>query len=194
MWGVDYGSKLAGTTVIASWNGKEVTFECSQKKKDADALILQKASSERPTHIFLDAPLSLPNVYKGIEGYDDYFYRKLDREVGGMSPMFLGGLTARAIRLKSQLEPLGIEVIETYPALLARHFNLKVLHYKKQVVHIQPVVEYLRKKFPTDFVFDLHLIRSWHMVDGLLAAFSAYRFERGQHIQLGDMNEGWLVY
>lgn len=191
-WGIDYGSKLAGTTVIAAWKEEQVTLMASRKKQDADAMILELAAVERPDFILLDAPLSLPNVYLNEEGYDDFFYRKLDRIVGGMSPMFLGGLTARAMRLKQNLTKLGIPVYETYPALHARHFDLKSMNYKKQVAHIPPVVDFLSGKLP--FSFDKIAIKSWHHVDGLLALYSAYRYFKNEHEMIGDEAEGFLYH
>ena len=39
--GVDYGSKMAGTTVVACYDGKSLCFFSSEKKKDADAFLLK---------------------------------------------------------------------------------------------------------------------------------------------------------
>lgn len=43
-----------------------------------------------------------------------------DRQAKDMSPMFLGGLTARAIALSKEWRKLGIAVHEAYPAALIR--------------------------------------------------------------------------
>lgn len=191
-WGIDYGSKLAGTTVMAAWQDGNITLAASQKKQDADSMILKMAKAEQPNFIFLDAPLSLPLVYQGVEGYSDYFYRKADKEVKGMSPMFLGGLTARAMKLQAQLSNLNIPVYETYPALHARQFDLKSLNYKKQVQYIGGVTRFLKEQLPFDF--DKKLVKSWHHVDALLALYGAFRFYKNEHKMIGDTREGIIYY
>ena len=62
LFGIDYGSKLAGTTVIGLLENQIVQLFASQKKKDADQFILQQIKERQPNTIFIDAPLSLPNV------------------------------------------------------------------------------------------------------------------------------------
>ena len=105
--GIDYGSKMAGTTVIAYLKSGKLHFAQSQKKKDADLFVENWVAQHQPRAIFLDAPLSLPGVYTEPEAYDDYFYRAGDRLLRAMSPMFLGGLTARAMRLSRRLKATG---------------------------------------------------------------------------------------
>lgn len=87
--GIDYGSKLAGTTAICYQEGDALTIIQSEKKQDADRFINDTVESLKPEQIFIDAPLSLPAAYFG--NGDDYFYRDCDRQLKAMSPMFLGG-------------------------------------------------------------------------------------------------------
>ncbi len=63
--GIDYGSKLAGTTALAylSPTGVAIPLQ-STAKKDADAFILQHLESLPPHQVFIDAPLSLPGKYR----------------------------------------------------------------------------------------------------------------------------------
>jgi hypothetical protein len=91
--GVDYGSKLAGTTVTCTLDAPsgQVHFQKSAPREDADAFLRNYLLQSQPAFIFLDAPLSLPGVYRGLAGCRDYFYREADRQLGAMSPMFLGG-------------------------------------------------------------------------------------------------------
>ena len=110
IFGVDYGSKMAGTTVVAVARERQIDLLQSGRKQDADAWLLETAVAQQPDHIFLDAPLSLPGVYRHLPGRSDYFYREADRELQAMSPMFLGGLTARAMQLHERLRaayPIG---------------------------------------------------------------------------------------
>jgi len=188
--GIDYGSKLAGTTVIARVRAEstKVQFVQSLKKKDADQFILDQLASEPPTVIFLDAPLSLPAAYFG-KG-DDYFYRSADRELKAMSPMFLGGLTARAMRLKKQLNNQGHQVIEAYPGGLARHLALPKDQYKKQKIYLPSILELITTKIPIKFVAS-DLI-TWHHVDALLACWTGWRYHEGIAENFGIAEEGQI--
>lgn len=189
--GIDYGSKLAGTSVIAYFQNGKVQLLQSAKKQDADKFILEQIANLGIEKVFLDAPLSLPAVYKNIAEYDDFFYRKADKLLKGMSPMFLGGLTARAMRLKQILEQKNIEVREIYPAQVARMLDLKDLHYKKQTQYITGVCQHLLSVLP--FEFEVKSFKNWHQVDALLALYSAWRFERQEHELFGDLEEGQIV-
>lgn len=187
--GVDYGSKLAGTTVVAYQNEKNIVeFLISEKKKDADLFLINAVSTLKPKYIFLDAPLSLPGVYTMPNEYDDYFYRQGDKLLKGMSPMFLGGLTARAMRLKETFSKQNINVFETYPAIHAQRFELKKINYKKQLQYLPDVVKKLQSRLP--FSFDNQQITTWHHVDALLAFYSGFRFLKGVIESFGEEKEG----
>lgn len=189
-WGIDYGSKLAGTTVIAQYDGGLVTLLHSQKKQDADAMILAHAQATPPDFIFLDAPLSLPGVYRALPDTTDYFYRAVDKAVKGMSPMFLGGLTARAMQLRTQLAPIPVH--ETYPALHARAWALQQWHYKKQITYLPSVLDQVLPRLP--FRIAPSIVTSWHALDAVLALYSAYRYAHQQHEAIGHPEEGQLYW
>lgn len=188
--GIDYGSKMAGTTVICYYDTstQKISLSGSEKKKDADAFLKKSINIEKPEFIFIDAPLSLPLVYQNRAGYNDFFFRKVDREVQGMSPLFLGGLTARAMKLAYDLKPLPF--YETYPAAQSKRMNLKPLGYKTKVAQIAPVLQEINQQYPE---FNFPAIKNWHEVDALLAMIGAYRFWKNEHKVLGDASEG-LVY
>ena len=192
--GIDYGSKLAGTTVVCTLN--EVTgrvhFRTSAPKGDADAFLLDYLLQTQPELIFLDAPLSLPGVYLGLPECRDYFYREADRQLGAMSPMFLGGLTARAMQLAATLRQNGLAVYETYPAAQARRLNLQPEGYKKEPAAIEPVLGQIQKNHPA-LCSEMTGATSWHHVDALLALLAALRFTRGQHLVYGNAEEGVIV-
>ncbi len=190
--GIDYGSKLAGTTVIMCLQKDEISFWQSAKKRDADAFILAQLKALGEAQIFVDAPLSLPLVYTDEDNYDDYFYRQADRALKGMSPMFLGGLTARAMRLKSILEKEGWQVREVYPAALARMLDLPLLNYKKEKIHIKAVQNQLAQLFPNWNIAQLDF-QNWHQIDALLALISGWRFQKNQHECYGDEREGQIL-
>lgn len=180
---IDYGSKLAGTTVICFKKNKQLHFLQSEKKKDADAFLKKHITELKSAKIFMDAPLSLPGAY--FKNGDNYFYRKCDKEVGGMSPMFLGGLTARAMKLRSTFE--DIPFYEIYPAQLVRILFPKNKFYKKDV---NAFCEILTKELPFSF-FETPI--NWHQVDAALAWLSGWRFENKKGILYGDEKEG-IIY
>lgn len=188
--GIDYGSKLAGTTVIARAENGSIQFAQSQKKKDADHFILDQLASTAPTTIFLDAPLSLPGAYFGRG--TDYFYRSADRALKAMSPMFLGGLTARAMRLKKELTDRGHQVIEAYPGGLARQIGLPKDQYKKQKTFLPVIIDLITTQIPIKFV-KTDLI-TWHHVDALLACWTGWRYHEGIAQSFGEEEEGeiWI--
>lgn len=190
--GIDYGSKLAGTTVIALYEaGSPVRMYQCEKKKDADKFLLSRLIAERPTEIFLDAPLSLPGIYRDLPGCTDYFYRRSDRELRAMSPMFLGGLTARAIKLKDELTQEGFSVREVYPAALAKLLKLKDLGYKNDKKNLAACTDVVQTHY------DLRLPRNldnWHQFDALLALASGMRFLHGEHRCAGDAEEGLIIF
>jgi len=187
--GIDYGSKLAGTTVIASLENESIAFAQSEKKRDADQFVLDFVKNQNDLEVFIDAPLSLPAAFYG-KG-EDYFYRACDRALKGMSPMFLGGLTARAIKLKSNLEKSNHTVLEVYPGALARHWELTSLGYKKEKTNIKIVTDRLKKHLP--YSFNLSDLKTWHHVDALLAFIIGFRHKTGNGQTFGDESEGIIL-
>lgn len=198
--GIDYGSKLAGTTVIAHLENETIEFFASAKNQDADRFILEWTEKFQPDQIFIDAPLSLPGVYTNNSAYDNYFYRKADLKVKAMSPMFLGGLTARAIQLKTKLLAQNTEVIEIYPSHLADVLELDRNYYKKQKEHIPSIVSALTKSLDLLLpsaqglsVTPSSVFSDWHHVDALLALISGIRYVKNQHLIFGDPQEGQII-
>ncbi|MBD0255189.1 MAG: DUF429 domain-containing protein [Cytophagales bacterium] len=192
--GVDYGSKLAGTTVVCTLDATmgRVHFQKSAPREDADAFLRNYLLQCQPAFIFLDAPLSLPGVYRGLPGCRDYFYREADRQLGAMSPMFLGGLTARAVQLKDTLQRSGLVVYETYPAAQARRLNLHSAGYKQEPAALVPVLGHIQENHPALFS-EMVGVTSWHHVDALLALLAAVRFTGGEHVVYGNGVEGEII-
>lgn len=191
--GIDYGSKLAGTTAIAFLKEDlQIGFEISEKKRDADQFILDWITKNEVDHIFLDAPLSLPGVYQNLNGYEDYFYRNSDKELKSMSPMFLGGLTARAMRLQNALERKKLKVFEVYPGYLAKILELRKFEYKKSTQNISDNLVALFKFMDSEFMLARNP-ENWHEFDALLAFFIGWRFTQGQHLSFGNSEEGIII-
>ncbi len=130
--GVDYGSKLAGTTACAVAYAGELRLRCSGKKQDADAWLFDWLSALPPGVLAVDVPLSLPGVYRDLAGCLDYHYRRADGALGAMSPMFLGGLTARGMALAARFRENSWRVVETYPGGLIRELGHGELYRQKR--------------------------------------------------------------
>lgn len=194
LFGIDFGSRYAGTTAIAVYEPFRIYFLACKKDEDADAFIEQSAIHFSPDCIFLDAPLSLPGRYSGLTGFDDYFYRKADLQCGAMSPMFLGGLTARAMRLRDKLSLFGIPVFETYPKLLAGELGLLPLGYKKDKTHLKDCRSKILSLFNPKISIIGSAIESWHHFDALLALMSAMKYICNKATVLGDHSEGLIYY
>lgn len=189
--GIDFGSKLAGTTVICSYFKGRLHFDASKIREDADAFIMRKLDLLRPESVFLDAPLSLPGKYAGVGEFEDYFYREADRELGAMSPMFIGGLTARAIRLKDWMTAQGMMVFETYPSYEAKVLELNSKAYKGDDKHLALLALEVGEK--VGLQVPLAAITDWHHFDALLAFVAGMRYLNQQHQAIGREDEG-LIY
>ncbi len=187
--GIDYGSKMAGTTAICFFENERLKILQSEKKKDADSFIASFFKNRDILQVFLDAPLSLPSSLITKKG-DSYFYRLCDRELGAMSPMFLGGLTARAIRLSTQLScKYDVTFYETYPGALVRQTDSIAAHYGKKVKFNQDAVDALQAMLP----YKADTIQNWHQYDAVLAWYSGYRFHKGIHKTYGNKEEGQII-
>jgi predicted nuclease with RNAse H fold len=191
--GIDYGSKMSGTTVIASLKQEEpVNFYACPKNQDADKFILDFIGREEEIWLaYIDAPLSLPMAYKRLNGKNDYFYRQADRITGAMSPMFLGGLTARAMQLKEQASKRGVKLVETYPSKLAEVLALKEQGYKKSKENLEPICQLFAEK--SGLMFDQTSVKDWHHFDALLSLYSARRFEMQSAMVFGNPEEGTIT-
>lgn len=184
LFGIDYGSKMAGTTVIAALNtAHQVVLYSSKKNQDADAMIMDHVNDLNPEQIGIDAPLSLPLAYRSAG--DDFFYRSADRALNAMSPMFLGGLTARAMRLARLLTP---PIIEVYPGALARALDFKSFDYKKKEAQYAKMLAELDWQVE----YDRHPMNS-HEMDAIIALFVTWKFKNNQAQTVGNPDEG-LIY
>lgn len=190
--GVDYGSKLAGTTAAAMVQAGQLQVWQSARGQDADVFLQQLIREQKPATIFIDAPLTLPKVYAQAPytSNSDFFYRACDREVQAMSPMFIGGLTARAIKLRTILAEQGISVLETYPAQLAHVILPNEKGYKKDLAALPVIAQLLQDHIPYTFAKPP---QDWHQFDALLAWCSGYRHLSGLAILYGDAKEGRII-
>lgn len=194
LFGIHYGSKLCGDTVIAILNVNKIYFLHVDENTDADEFIFNAAKHFKPDVIFVDAPLSIPGIYCGKLGRE-YHFREADKQLKAMSPMILGGLTARAMQLKARLEAdIPTKVYETYPKRQACNYQLSEIGYKKErKSNLIACRNHLSEKLNANLFIDCQDISSWHHIDALLALFGAMRFVMGLAETFGDADEG-LIY
>ncbi|MBF9254991.1 DUF429 domain-containing protein [Pontibacter sp. 172403-2] len=190
--GIDYGAKLAGTTAAAMVVEQQLQVWQIEQGQDADAFILNIVKQLKPAIIFIDAPLTLPVVYGQAPATPaaDFFYRAADREVQAMSPMFIGGLTARAIKLRTQLAAQGTAMLETYPAQLVRLLLPQLNGYKKNAAALPSFADALQQMLPYTLK---QPPKNWHQLECLLAWYSGYRHLQGQAQLYGDAAEGRII-
>lgn len=183
--GIDFGARRSGKTAVCVFMEDEWVIEQSNKGIDSDKFIESIVHEQDIRRIFIDAPLSLPSVFTGTPGANDYFYRSADREVSAMSPMFLGGLTARAIRHKDYWLKEEREVFEAYPAGLVREWDLGQFYKKDKEAFLIRLKERVPMEMPDP--------ENWHQVDALLAWLTGWRYEKETFRTFGDPGEGLII-
>ena len=189
--GVDYGNKYAGTTVICYNDAHKVRFIAAPKNADADSFLISELNYIKPDLVMIDAPLSLPGVYWLGDSYSDFFFRKCDRDLKAMSPMFLGGLTARAMALRYRLNGISPLMYETYPRKLVDLLDLPLTIYKKKKGDLHQFAEHLADKL--GIRINTSEISSWHHTDALLAFISGIRFLEDLQQVFGTPEEGIII-
>lgn len=180
--GIDFGAQMSGNTVIAHIIDEKIEFNQVAKKQNTDSWLKITVKEIKPETVYMDAPLSLPKAYYG-QG-NNFHYRLADIETRAMSPMFVGGLTARAMSLKNQFE--GIHFFEVYPA----YFQSKIVqsnHYKKD---IDKFLSDLLKKIPLPLA---DTPDNWHQIDALMALISGLRHQKNEHLSIGETKEGIII-
>ncbi|MCX7743646.1 MAG: DUF429 domain-containing protein [Flavobacteriales bacterium] len=185
--GIDYGAKTAGTTCVAWEENNELHVVVSEKGEDTDAWLEAIIKIYKPDFICIDAPLSLPGGFYNKS--DNFFYRKCDQELQAMSPMFLGGLTARAMRLAYIWKLNGISVYEVYPKGLVYKAYEDLIFCYKMKDQIPEFLFRLKKKLKINIPDNIH---TWHQVDAILAWISGWRISKGKSIIFGQLEEGTI--
>lgn len=184
--GIDLGGQTTGSTAICYLQKGFLQFDQAPIRSNADDWIFNWLGKHQEIEsIFIDAPLSLPAAY--FDKGRDFMFREADRQVGAMSPMFLGGLTARAIRLKYELEKKDLEIKETYPAHLEKElFGHKTP--KKQSIPLERLDELSLLSG-----YGVSEVKNRHQYDALLAWVSGWRHYKQQHKVFGDQKEGVII-
>ncbi len=180
--GIDYGARKAGTTALAIWRDHRIELLSCPKGVDADQWLLNQLASIRPGVIAIDAPLSLP---PGVLGKGGHFHlRWADQLCGAMSPMFLGGLTARAMSLRYHYPDDQATWIETYPSWLAK----QRFHGVREDHHA--LLNAIQAFWPAS---EIPVPHDQHQMDALLAMIAAYHWDNCSSWHYGDPCDGVIV-
>lgn len=184
--GIDFGARTAGTTVVCHQRKGVFHFERCAPGLDGDAWLEDAVVRLRPAAVYIDAPLSLPSAYRGTG--TDYFFRAADRVAGGMSPMFLGGLTARAMRLAAVWRGQGIQVHEAYPAALIRTaWESLAIAPRKTIPRHKLRIMAGMCRVPPPAPADRHEADAW------LCWVIGHRHQRGEAQRFGQPDEGLIL-
>ncbi|MEL6987103.1 MAG: hypothetical protein AAGK97_04665 [Bacteroidota bacterium] len=183
--GIDYGSKMAGTTAICFLENNQFKIVQTKLKEDADAFIHAFIKTHEVSLVAMDAPLSLPFAF--FEKGNDYFYRACDRALSAMSPMFLGGLTARAIKLKKEIETSNLKFIEVYPSIRGKVLSKEI--YKKDKLNIEAYLSILKENMTHSFIEEP---KNWHQIDAALALMIGLDYQNGKAESHGMPEEGLI--
>jgi predicted nuclease with RNAse H fold len=190
--GIDFGAQLAGTTCCAVKHiaTNTVTILTSTKGKSADLFIYDSVKKFKPILVGIDAPLSLPLFYTNPQQYSDNNFRYCDRELSAMSPMFLGGLTSRAMKIRYELEQQNIQCIEVYPKAFVKKHSLDLLGYKESKEYIPNCIEAVKKIVNVSVKDPLS---TWHMFDSLVAVAITEHYYAKNADSVGN-EEGYIYF
>ena len=180
--GIDFGAQFSGNSVIAHLTNNEVQLIQVAKKQHTDTWLKAIVEKINPNAVYIDAPLSLPIAYHG-QG-QNFHYRQADIDTRAMSPMFLGGLTARAMNLKNTLK--HIPFFEVYTAFFQSEI-IKSNHYKKDIEL------FLSELLDKTSVQLADTPTNWHQTDAIMALLSGLRHHHNKHLEIGDINEGIII-
>lgn len=181
--GIDFGAKLSGKTVIAHRiDGSEIAFSQCEKKVNADTWLKNQLQELGASDVYIDAPLSLPGAFFGKGS--NFHFREADKITNAMSPMFLGGLTARAMDLKHTL--VHLTFYEIYPA----YFQSQIIQSSSYKKDIGSFLSDLTVKYPLALEKNPS---NWHQVDALLALLIGERHQHNRHLVIGNLTEGVII-
>lgn len=189
--GIDFGGKMSGTSVIAVPGQTTIRLFNCEKNEDADKFLLDMIQQKKISCVFLDAPLNLPCIYKGIQTREDYFFRESDQQLKSVSPMLMGGLTARAMKFSSILKKFGVDCYEVHPPAFISRMKLNEMGYKKETDQIPEISEKISEIIGLPL---MHELNTWNEVDALIALAIGILFKQDKAEFCGNPEEGFVYY
>jgi len=106
--------------------------------------------------------------------------------------MFLGGLTARAMKLAFYLKNFNISCHEVYPAAFVKvNPDIHLLYNKKDRSSLKKTVDMLMKELPVKLNASPD---NYHQLDSIICWYIGYRHLSGIANVCGDSKEGVILY
>ena len=168
-------------------------LSCRTEVLHSDEEILDSTFKASPSVVSIDAPLFLPKGRKSIEDRGPPHFRECDKELLRMRirffPISLGPmrmLTARGMKLRSELESKGLEVIESFPGAIQ-----DLLKMPRKQAGLPLLAKALREYGvtlgrPDDLI-------SGDELDAATSALVGVLYRKGRYRAIGDPMEGLMI-
>ncbi len=147
-----------------------------------DDEILRLVLDVKPRVIAIDSPLSFAIDGKPFRACD-LEARRRGFMVLPLNMPSMAKLTMRGIKLKNKLQELGFEVIEVFPTGAFKALNIPPP--KRGFKEAMEGLKMLGLK--------LSNVKSVHELDAAIAAYTAYKYVKGEVELLGDPQEGIIA-
>jgi len=198
--GIDLTSTEARPSACLGLDRELRLIYCGFLNRDSD--ILRAVSYYQFELITIDAPLSLPKGLCCLEetcscqpeasGKSRYCERELRKQGITVFPTtkktFIKDLIYRGIRLRTELESMGYEVIEVYPyASKIRLFD-KNLTAKTKPAGAAFLKQHISQLLPD--IAPCIAQFNHHLCDATIAAYTAFLYLQGRTELIGDTEEG----
>jgi predicted nuclease with RNAse H fold len=171
----------------------DARMRCRTEVLHSDPEILRETLREKPSVVSIDAPLFLPKGRRSLEDRGPPHLRECDKELLKMHikffPISLGPmrmLTARGIKLRAELESVGVEVIESFPGAAQ-----DLLRMPRKQLGLPLLAKALQ-----DFGIDLGRqgsLLSGDELDAVTSALVGLVYKQGRHRAIGDAEEGLMI-
>jgi uncharacterized protein len=166
---------------------------CSTEVLHSDEEIVSQTSAAQPGVVSIDAPLFLPKGRKSIEKRGPPHFRECDKELLKMHirffPISIGPmrmLTARGMRLRSVLEDMGLEVVESFPGAIQ-----DLLRMPRKQAGLQELGGALIEHGVS---FDRPVQElSGDELDAATSALVGQMYLKGEYRAIGDPDEGLMI-
>jgi predicted nuclease with RNAse H fold len=178
--GVDLAASDRRPSGYCILSSRDMSCKTGIAKKDEELLGL--ALSARPRAIAIDAPLSFA-ANGGPFRRCDLEARKRGFMVFPLSMPSMAKLTMRGVQLKRAFEERGFEVIEVFPT-----GGFKALGIEPPKRGMDKALEGLKR-----LGLRFEGVKNVHELDAVMAAYTAYKYFKGEVEVVGDSAEGIIV-
>ena len=171
----------------------DMNLRCGTSVLHSDDEILAATFTASPSVVSIDAPLFLPRGRRSLEDRGPPHFRECDKELLRMHirffPISLGPmrmLTARGIRLRSELEARGLEVIESFPGAIQDLLKMP----RKQAG--LPLLARALRSYGVDLGKPDGKLGGDEL-DAVTSALVGVLYLKGRYTAIGDPEEGLMI-